>query len=241
MLYLLHQLPLDFTHVGRYSLYGFIHFTISAITKFPHTQLTRKLFTHIALLWRQALAILVFQCHPFSEKTQRHSRAPGSISTPRESAGSAKTDECTEGIVTRCRRGNTWSIPRWRNVFISLFTNVAISRCVHYKVRCRLDHSIKPSVASMGNLCPGPGLCYLNSWHSLGRHVQMRTGLKLSYRTEEKKHSPCEPLADSISHSGVVLKVKRPTPQKSVHKKGKVIVSHAAQSTHAFAQGEREA
>ena len=66
-----------------------------------------------------------------------------------------KTDECTQGIVTRCRGGNTWCIPRWRNVFISLFTNVAISRCVHYKVHCRLDHSIKPSVASMGNLCRG--------------------------------------------------------------------------------------
>lgn len=66
-----------------------------------------------------------------------------------------KTDECTQGIVTRCRRGNTWSIPCCRNVFISLFTNVAISRCVHYKVLCRLDHSIKRSVASMGNLCRG--------------------------------------------------------------------------------------
>lgn len=69
--------------------------------------------------------------------------------------GPVKTDEGTQGIVTRCRGGNTWSIPCWRNVFISLFTNVAISRCVHYKVHCRLDHSIKRSVASMGNLCRG--------------------------------------------------------------------------------------
>lgn len=63
----------------------------------------------------------------------------------------------TEGIVTRCSRGNTCSIPCWRNVFISLFTNVAISRCVHYKVHCGLDHSIKEGAASMGNLCRGQG------------------------------------------------------------------------------------
>lgn len=42
----------------------------------------------------------------------------------------------SRGIVTRCKGGNTWSIPRCRNVFISLFTNVAISRCVHFKVHC---------------------------------------------------------------------------------------------------------
>lgn len=76
---------------------------------------------------------------------------------PLKERGSVQTDRCTEGIVTRCSGGNTWSIPCWRNVFISLFTNVAISRCVHYKVHCRLDHSIKRSVASMGNLCRGRG------------------------------------------------------------------------------------
>lgn len=42
----------------------------------------------------------------------------------------------SRGIVTRCKGGNTWSIPSCRNVFISLFTNVAISRCVHFKVHC---------------------------------------------------------------------------------------------------------
>lgn len=47
-----------------------------------------------------------------------------------------KQAAASQGIVTRCKGGNTWSIPRWRNVFISLFTNVAISRCVHFKVHC---------------------------------------------------------------------------------------------------------
>lgn len=67
--------------------------------------------------------------------------------------GSVKTDAGTQGIVTRCRGGNTWSILCCRNVFISLFTNVAILRCVHYKVQCRLDHSIKQTALSMENLC----------------------------------------------------------------------------------------
>lgn len=133
-----------------------------------------------------------FQCHPFSKTQPPVHEYRINIHSLKE-RGSVKTDECTQGIVTRCRGGNTWSIPCSRNVFISLFTNVAISRCVHYKVHCRLDHSIKQSVASMGNLCWGRGLCYLNSWHSLVRQVQMCTGLRLLYLTEVKNTdlSPC--------------------------------------------------
>lgn len=76
---------------------------------------------------------LCFPHRSFRKTTPFTSTGPRS--TPKEQA-TVKADGCSEGIVTRCRGGNTWSIPRWRNVFISLFTNVAISRCVHFKVRC---------------------------------------------------------------------------------------------------------
>ena len=122
---------------------------------------------------------------PKKQKTQRHSWVQDHY-PPSERE---KTDGCTEGIVTRCRRGNTWSIPCCRNVFISLFTNVAISRCVHYKVHCRLDHSIKRERGFNGEPVPRPGWCYLNSWHSLVRHVRVCTDLRLLYHTEGKKYA----------------------------------------------------
>lgn len=87
-------------------------------------------------------------------------------------------------IITRCRGGNTWSIPRWRSVFISLFTNVTLSRCVHYKKSTA--GWITPSCRTglQWGTCAEARLCYLNSWHSLVRHVQVCTDLRALYHIE---------------------------------------------------------
>lgn len=92
----------------------------------------------------------------------------------------------SQGIVTRCKGGNTWSIPSCRNVFISLFTNVAISRCVHFKVHCSTGSPSSGAWLQWGT-CAGAGLRYLNSWHSLVRHVRMRADLRVLYHTEWEK------------------------------------------------------
>lgn len=62
----------------------------------------------------------------------------------------------SRGIVTRCKGGNTWSIPSCRNVFISLFTNVAISRCVHFKVHCSTGSPSSGAWLQWGT-CAGAG------------------------------------------------------------------------------------
>lgn len=87
-------------------------------------------------------------------------------------------------IVTRCRGGNTWSIPRWRSVFISLFTNVALSRCVHYKKSTAGWITPSCRMGLQWGTCAEARLCYLNSWHSLVRHVQVCTDLRLLYHIE---------------------------------------------------------
>lgn len=102
--------------------------------------------------------------------------------------GPVQTHQCTQGIVTRCRGGNTCSIPRGRNVFISLFLFFIYFVVVFfflqmspfgamYALKCTAGRIAQSRASSGFNGQPvsqGPGgFCYLDSWHSLLRHVQM--------------------------------------------------------------------
>lgn len=155
--WLLRGLPPNFLHDDFYSLHSYGTF-ISSLQMRANSQISDQKSSY-SLHWNG------FNPWPYKEPMfsvfhlEKHNAIHKYRITIRslKEQGSVKTEWCTERIVTRCRGGNTWSIPCWRNVFISLFTNVAISRCVHYKVHCRLDHSIKRSVASMGNLCRSGG------------------------------------------------------------------------------------